>query len=100
MAKPTDILAAQLYGDSQRVAEMKRLHRAMHAALSATHTDGEQDALALYEAFALMLAQLIAGVRDDLAHGILLYIRERCLTLRPEFAAAGTAARSYVEALQ
>lgn len=99
MIQPAD-LAQNLYRDPVRAAEADRLYRALHAALSATHTDGEQDALAVWEALALMIAQLTAGLPDTVANGVLVYIDQRIRHHRPEFATVGKAARHYVEGLQ
>ncbi|MGB3044166.1 MAG: hypothetical protein WBB98_13365 [Xanthobacteraceae bacterium] len=99
MIRPAD-LAQNLYRDPVRAAEAERLYRALHGALSAVHTEGEQDALAIWEALSLMIAQLTAGLPDNVTDGVLAYIEQRVRHHRPEFASVGCAARHRVEGLQ
>lgn len=99
MLKPAD-LAKNLYRDPVRTAEAERLYRALHGALSATHSEGEQDALAVWEALALMIGQLTAGLPDSVAEGVLAYIEQRVRHHRPDFASVGCVAERRIEGLQ
>lgn len=99
MLRPRD-LAENLARDPKRWAEARRFYEAIHAALSKTHVGGEQDALAMWEAFSLMLAQLTAGVDDEVVDGILVYIDQRVRHHRPDFRQSGKAARHYIAGTQ
>ena len=83
---------ASALDNPQRAAEMARYHRAIIGALNATHTNGEQDALALMEAFAHTLAQVFGATPADTRRGIMEYLGHRSEWLRDLYVNAGRAA--------
>lgn len=94
-----DDLAQNIEREPARVAETARHHTAIIGALNNSHTDGEQDALTVFEALALTLAQLTANMADDEVNGLMVYVSERAKHHRPAFAESGKAARYYTEGL-
>lgn len=80
--------------DPARQAEMARHHKAIIAALNNSHTNGEQDALSVFEAIAHTLAQLLANQPEHVQAGTLEFIVTRARILAPEYAAAGKGAES------
>lgn len=83
---------AEVFEDPARLEEMARYHKAMLDALNATHTNGEQDAVCVFEAVSHLLAQLIAVMPPDGRHGTLKYIAARAEVLHADYLAAGKAA--------
>lgn len=85
-------LAAGLQ-EPARFEEVKRYHRALIETLNRTHTNGEQDALAMLEAIALVLAQQTAALSREERRGWLTFVAVEVEHYAPEFRAAGQAAR-------
>jgi len=99
-AAPTAIaaLAQRLEDDPTRLAEMKLYYEKIIDTLDETHDEHVTlDALALFEALALTLAQLIAALPDAERVGVLAYVTARAEHHAPEFVAAGKAAAHVVE---
>lgn len=93
-------LAGNIENDPARLREAVRYYEAMVATMNATHRpDGTQDALCVYEAIALLLAQLTAGIDDAAAVGARTYVYERSDTLRAFFAESGKGAKHFIEDL-
>ncbi len=91
-------LASGVVNDPARFAECKRYYEAVIRTLNETHTDGEQDAIALFEAFAMCLGQITGNLSDSERRGILAYIAARADAHAPIYAAAGKAAHHFEEA--
>lgn len=90
-------LAAGL-SEPGREEETGRHHRAILAALNASHTNGEQDALTVFEALARLLATLVGGMGEAEARGVLTYVTRRALEHAPMYRAAGAVAEHGEEA--
>ena len=91
------IRVAEAFNDPARAAEASRYHKAIIDALNATHTNHEQDALAMFEALGRVLAQLTDGMADDQRMGSLQYALTRASMLRGQFRAAGVEAKHFLE---
>lgn len=75
-----------------REEETSRHHRAILAALNASHKDGVQDTLTVFEALARLLATLVGGMGEAEARGVLTYVTWRALKHAPAARAAGAVA--------
>jgi hypothetical protein len=86
-----DLLASGLK-EPARAAETARHHAAIFEAMNASHTNGEQDSLTVFEAIARFLAQLIAGIDEETGRGILQYVCWRAVAHVPDVLAKNAAA--------
>lgn len=90
-------LALGLEDDPARMAEVERYLTALLEACNRTHDDkGEQDALAMAEAVAILLAIQHGGMDDAHVRGVLNYITQRALIHIPEARASGKCSRHVV----
>jgi hypothetical protein len=93
-------LARNLENDPARFREAVRYYEALVGVMNVTTgDDGTQDALCVYEAIALLLGQLTAGVEPDAARGVRTYVYERAQTLRDHFVESGNGAKHFIEDL-
>ena len=92
-ATNVDNLAAGVIKDPARFADCVSYYEALITTLNATLRDGEQDALALFEAIAMMLGQMTGNLSRDELEGLLVYITERAAFYAEAFASAGKAAQ-------
>lgn len=96
---PSD-LAKNIWDDPEREKHCTRLFEAISAALqSVTLADGTQDALCVYEAIAIQIGQLTAGLDKSTADSTMGFIIGRVDDYRPEFIEAGKGARHFIEDL-
>lgn len=76
-----------------RSEEAIRYFEAIFGAMNATHTNGEQDALAVCEAIAMFLGMLTANHEQRSRAGILTYVSYRAELHHQDFKSAGKGAR-------
>jgi hypothetical protein len=93
-------LASNIWKDAQREEHCTKLFEAVSAGLqSVTLQDGTQDALCVYEAIAIQMGQLLAGIEKNEADGIMGFVILRAEAYREEFREAGKGAKHFVEDL-
>lgn len=80
-----------------RQEEAFRYHKVLIETLNDTHKGGEQDALAVFEGIAHVIAQLIANLEVDGRAGICTYIAMRAGILAPIYAEEGMGAQMKTE---
>lgn len=80
-----------------RLVEGYRYQKILLDALNAQHDHGAQNAFAVLEGLARVLAQLTAAMPEPQRHGSLNYVMQRANELAPEMLATGAAARHEVE---
>lgn len=85
--------------DPGRQEEAFRYHGVVIEALNATHKNGEQDALCVYEGLAHVLAQLTANLDDNSRQGVLEFVRVRAGILAPVYGEEGKGASKRFDGL-
>lgn len=91
-------LAGGIWSDKQRAAECTRYYKMIIDALNATHdANNQQDALALFEALAMVIGQLTGSMAVAEAIGVRTFISDRAIDHGHEFAMAGKSARYFID---
>ncbi len=85
-----------IWKDPKREADADRYHRALLAAMNATHDHGSQDAMAVLEGFSRLLAQIVAA-DPRVTEGAIRYVETRTRELAPQASALGIAPNLAVE---
>lgn len=91
-------LALAIESDPVRSAEAIQHYEALLAAMNASHVGGEQDALCVFEAVAMLTGQMIANLDKAGRQGAMAYIVDRAHHYAPAFLQAAAAAPHLVVA--
>jgi|GEM_PF-5202695 len=87
----------QIFDDPRREAQAVRIHRALLETMNHTHDDGEQDAMAVLEGFARLLAQIVSAADPTTNSGMVEYVAQRAIALRDATLLSGAAAKHLID---